>query len=58
MTDKTQLFCDKFNSLDYPKWLGDNNLHNAYKGILFHKNPVHYAMFSDYSKYDKLCWPV
>jgi hypothetical protein len=44
--------------LIYPIWTARQDVLDSHKAMLYHKDPVHYALFAPYSHIDAYVWPV
>ena len=41
-----------------PPWIDDDKVQATHRGMLFHKDPKYYQMYSKYSWVDEYFWPV
>ena len=42
----------------YPAWCVRQDVLDSHKAMLYHKNPVHYALFAKFSHITDYVWPV
>ena len=42
----------------YPAWCQRHDILHSHKGMLYHKDPIHYAQFANYAYITDYVWPV
>jgi len=58
-TCKAKILAYTTGNYTIPQWLGDGDLHASHRGVLLHKNPLHYGQYgwSDRAV-ESVIWPV
>lgn len=45
-------------NIEFPPWCERQDVLDSHKAMLYHKDPVHYALFAKFSHIDAYVWPV